>query len=186
MKQSLVYHTTICIVPPESCWSPISDIRFELQDKGYYRWPPHINLIYPCINESKLEFLAPKLVENLKTIKPFDITLTEFNVFGGKSRGVLYLEPDKSDLDNLNELFIAIDNCVRNYSACSNTSDSTENDESTNSNNSNNNSNNNNSSSHNNNKSKPFVPHLTVCHFISSLLSLNESYNYSPFYGICR
>jgi len=169
MKHSLVYHTTICIVPPESCWTQISDIRIQLQDKGYYRWPPHINLIYPCIHESKLDSFAPKLVENLKAIQPFDITLTGFNVFGGISRGVLYLEPDKSDSKNLNDLFIAIDNCVRNYSACSNTSDSTENVESAN------NVNNNNNNNNNNNKSKPFVPHLTVCHLPSAEIAWEAS-----------
>ena len=31
--------------------SPFRMRREELQDKGFYRWPPHINLLYPFVPE---------------------------------------------------------------------------------------------------------------------------------------
>lgn len=164
-KVTLSYHTTICIVPPESSWTPISKIRYKLEDKGYYRWPPHINLVYPCIPESKFEDIIPKLVENLQSIEPFDVNFTNFNVFGGNSRGVLYLEPEKSD--NLNDLYDAIDNVIRKYT----NGDEREVLATT-------------TNEIKKSNKKPFVPHLTVCHFPSANIAWKQSEQFLPFENI--
>ena len=46
-------HTlTVCMVPPpdaEHVWDVVSQMRKELKDPGYYRWPPHANLLYPFL-----------------------------------------------------------------------------------------------------------------------------------------
>ena len=46
-------HTvTVCMVPPPestNVWKTLSEMRFRLKDPGYYRWPPHVNLLYPFV-----------------------------------------------------------------------------------------------------------------------------------------
>ena len=43
------HSSTVAIVPPEALWPPIQRARRALRDKGLYRWPPHINLLYPFL-----------------------------------------------------------------------------------------------------------------------------------------
>ena len=41
-----VHRSALCIIPPTCSWAPIQRIR-RLHDKGFSRWPPHINVLYP-------------------------------------------------------------------------------------------------------------------------------------------
>lgn len=46
------HHFTICMVPPESnqrAWEELAKARMQLKDPGFFRWPPHANLLYPFI-----------------------------------------------------------------------------------------------------------------------------------------
>ena len=45
-----VHHVTVCMVPPPEAhkvWEIVTKMRKQLKDPGYYRWPPHANLLYP-------------------------------------------------------------------------------------------------------------------------------------------
>jgi len=106
-----IHTMTVCMVPPPqftSAWEAVTKVRTELKDPGLFRWPPHVNLLYPFLNinaakipdgdreqeeESihvdKLKLLA----EATKECEPFRVALDSFGTFGGKSRGVLYLRP---------------------------------------------------------------------------------------------
>lgn len=95
-----VYHTALAIVPPNCdniCWSKLQEIRYRLHDKGYFRWPPHINLIYPFVDTCHFSSILPKIAEELKDFSPFEVTLNEFGTFGGKDKGVCYLAPQPQD-----------------------------------------------------------------------------------------
>jgi 2'-5' RNA ligase len=50
----LYHHWTVCVVPPpsssEEVWKAITEARTELRDPGLYRWPPHVNLLYPFVD----------------------------------------------------------------------------------------------------------------------------------------
>jgi 2'-5' RNA ligase len=111
-----VHTLTVAIVPPpeyKDVWIRVGAMRVELLDPGYYRWPPHINLLYPFVEYGEefssvpaTEEVAPssstmslaQTVEQLHGVTrqcpPFPISLNAFGTFGGKKRGVLWLYPD--------------------------------------------------------------------------------------------
>jgi hypothetical protein len=120
------HHLSVCMVPPESAvnvWKRITKCRTELRDPGLFRWPPHVNLLYPFIgirgeddaatnkNEADLPTAIPQelrdssavdkdvvngLIAACREIEPFDVCIHQFGTFGGKQRGVLWLYPDSS------------------------------------------------------------------------------------------
>ncbi|KAL3939943.1 MAG: hypothetical protein SGBAC_005429 [Bacillariaceae sp.] len=86
-------------------------MRRTLQDPGYYRWPPHANLLYPFLElgnvkkdpesrQSNLEDIVAKLQMSMRQCPPFRIQLRQFGTFGGKQRGVLWLDPESFPLKN--------------------------------------------------------------------------------------
>ena len=105
---------TICMVPPSAAttaWEQLTSVRKECKDPGFYRWPPHANILYPFIepiydkesNESKetqrIKFrneLAIQLSNAAKRCEAFDVTIDTFGTFGGKQRGVLWGYPRSS------------------------------------------------------------------------------------------
>jgi 2'-5' RNA ligase superfamily len=51
----LYHHWTVCVVPPPSpstkpVWGAITEARTRLRDPGLFRWPPHVNLLYPFVD----------------------------------------------------------------------------------------------------------------------------------------
>jgi 2'-5' RNA ligase len=95
---------TICLVPPPSAtnaWDRLTDARRECKDPGFFRWPPHANLIYPFLEpiskEEQLAEFRTQLSISLKSVashcRPFDVVIDEFGTFGGKSSGVLWAHP---------------------------------------------------------------------------------------------
>lgn len=109
------YTSTLCIVPPESnvgIWQQLTQARTDLKDPGLFRWPPHINLLYPfyeipTINpqqkqgditttdeeENSILSLLSQVRKATSQINPFHVSLHSFGCFGGKKRGVLWLYP---------------------------------------------------------------------------------------------
>lgn len=99
---------TICIVPPPSAndvWTHVTQARTQLKDPGLFRWPPHVNLLYPfiqCNSNPNEESTAvdPNILRRLeravKRVEPFTVTLNRFGTFGGTKRGVLWLYPSST------------------------------------------------------------------------------------------
>lgn len=107
------HHYTVCMVPPESnvrVWEYITQCRTTLKDPGLYRWPPHSNLLYPFVNLYKQNAqptekdnpstIDPAILEGLvkacRQCDPFTVRLQQFGTFGGRQRGVLWIDPDSS------------------------------------------------------------------------------------------
>lgn len=44
-----VVSSAVVVMPPESMWQQIQDIRSK-HDKSYERWMPHINLVSAAFN----------------------------------------------------------------------------------------------------------------------------------------
>ncbi|KAL3803155.1 hypothetical protein HJC23_003430 [Cyclotella cryptica] len=109
---------TICMVPPStaySAWSQLTSARKACRDPGFYRWPPHVNLLYPFLEplfhidgtlerasaeekkqEVRVQFMnevTKHLSNAAKQCRPFHVNLDSFGCFGGKSRGVLWADP---------------------------------------------------------------------------------------------
>ena len=85
-----VYTSTVALVPPESLWPTIQSARLQLQDRGLFRWPPHINLLYPFVPEEELALAVQMMQPALTWTATTSITLDALGTFGGRGRGVLY------------------------------------------------------------------------------------------------
>ena len=163
-KLSLVHHSTLAIVPPsrdESIWLQLQSIRYSLGDKGYFRWPPHVNVVYPFLAPESYDEYLPSLEQEISTLHPFHITLSHFNTFGGSKRGVLWLQPiarnvDSEDGTHSAEIFANL------YSHIQNALQKIEIPIS----------------------SKPFVPHMTVCHCDSQEMALSKMATVSAEYKL--
>jgi hypothetical protein len=72
-----VHHTTVALIPPDEAWPPIQQLRTQLRDKGLYRWPPHMNLLYPFVPEREFAEVVPKLQEALRGMRTRSPDLAE-------------------------------------------------------------------------------------------------------------
>jgi 2'-5' RNA ligase len=104
------HHFTVCLVPPEReerIWQILTRARTELRDAGFYRWPPHVNLLYPFCDPyiakngtSDNDVLDSSILRRLEAacrqVEPFQVQLNQFGTFGGSNRGVLWLHPSSS------------------------------------------------------------------------------------------
>ena len=100
---------TICLVPSPSAtkvWDQLTAVRRECRDPGFYRWPPHANIVYPFLepiydeseskDDQRINFrneIAMHLSKAAMQCEPFDVTLNSFGTFGGNQRGVLWAYP---------------------------------------------------------------------------------------------
>jgi len=97
-----VHHATVALVPPSTpadrvaVWERLQGTRFLLKDRGYYRWPPHINLLYPYLDPASDVHgeVLPALAAAAASVSPFRVTLKTLGTFGGHTRGVLWLDPE--------------------------------------------------------------------------------------------
>jgi hypothetical protein len=67
-KYKKSYTSTVCMVPPESAidaWTELTRLRTSVEDPGLYRWPPHVNLLYPFAPLRKWKDLADVDAEEL-------------------------------------------------------------------------------------------------------------------------
>lgn len=90
------HKSTVALIPPEEAWPSIQAVRYELYDKGLYRWPPHINLLYPFVHTDFFPEAIQALVHSTRACEPFELTLDSLGVFGGRARGVLYCQPSST------------------------------------------------------------------------------------------
>ncbi|ETO10220.1 hypothetical protein RFI_27156 [Reticulomyxa filosa] len=80
-RDDLLVKSAACLIPDESLWGPIQEIR-KKYDKSYHRWMPHINFLYPFVSPDLFEWHTKEFItEKLKNIKPFEIEFSEFSYF---------------------------------------------------------------------------------------------------------
>ena len=88
------YKTAVVAIPPDDIWGPIQGIRKQY-DRHYRRWMPHITLIYPFRPVSAFQQVIPALAKACRSMDPFEIRLTRFDLFAHTRRNVtLYLVPE--------------------------------------------------------------------------------------------
>jgi len=109
-KWPKVHQTSVALVPPEEMWEPIQKARYQAKDAGLFRWPPHVNLLYPFFKVDKFDRAAPFLAEALKNIEPFTVTLASFGRFERKRSTTLWLDPVvvEGESDSLEKLQLAL------------------------------------------------------------------------------
>jgi 2'-5' RNA ligase/endonuclease/exonuclease/phosphatase family metal-dependent hydrolase len=103
-------HDSACaIVPPRASWPAIDAIRARL-DPAYGRWPPHINLVYPCVAPAALDDAERALARALVDEQPFGVRLDGFGTFA-RRQTVVWLRP-VSDEGALARLQRAVESAV--------------------------------------------------------------------------
>ena len=97
------FKSSLCIIPPSSIWSKIQEIRSK-HDAAYYRWQPHLNVLYPFIDEKYYPSQLSMIEKKLSDIQPFEIVFKRFNYFDkGPSKKdadpscYVFLQPSPSD-----------------------------------------------------------------------------------------
>ena len=116
-KLAKLHSMAVCMVPKSkdaTVWEAITRARTELRDPGLYRWPPHANILYPFLDiqpknptsdavdagkmsDAVVDAVKLNLLSDaVKKCEPFRVVVDSFGTFGGRNRGVLYLEPRSS------------------------------------------------------------------------------------------
>lgn len=96
MNQAKTRRTAIVLIPPQSLWPAINQIRSQY-DPAFPRWMPHITLIYPFRPQEALERLLPIYQHACKPLHPFEIELTQVTGFPRGKAGVIYLAPQPAE-----------------------------------------------------------------------------------------
>jgi 2'-5' RNA ligase len=88
------FHTALVVIPPESLWEPIQQIRRRF-DRHVTRWMPHVTLLYPFRPREAFEEAERRIREACAGIAPFETTLAEFRSFAhGPTSHTMWLHPD--------------------------------------------------------------------------------------------
>lgn len=70
----------LALLIPTWLTSDIEDIRRE-HDKAYDRWMPHINFLFPFVQEKKIPDVTGRLISELSKLPPFVLNLNEVGSF---------------------------------------------------------------------------------------------------------
>jgi RNA 2',3'-cyclic 3'-phosphodiesterase len=72
-------------------------------DKAYKRWMPHINFLFPFVEEEHIADMKTRLTKALSGVKPFQVDLNNLNYFPqGKKKVTFHLKPtSQSELNNI-------------------------------------------------------------------------------------
>mmetsp|Transcript_6637 Transcript_6637/g.9850 ORF Transcript_6637/g.9850 Transcript_6637/m.9850 type:complete len:1386 (+) Transcript_6637:93-4250(+) len=93
-----VHTSALCWIPPTGdVFENIQTIRTR-HDKHIKRWPPHVNLLYPFVPSNEFQDAAEKIAEAVRSIKPFDVNLTEIRNFSHSKRSyTAWLNPQEAN-----------------------------------------------------------------------------------------
>ncbi|KAF2704140.1 hypothetical protein K504DRAFT_462729 [Pleomassaria siparia CBS 279.74] len=88
------YETALCVIPPVHQCRDIDSLR-SLYDKGYRKWPPHINLIYPFVSFDSLPRAKEQIQSALrKTLsddrQPLRVQLDEAGHFAHRMNSTIF------------------------------------------------------------------------------------------------
>ena len=97
------YDTALCIIPDPSKCSHIDRLR-ELYDKGYGKWPSHVNLIYPFVSPDSLSRAQQRIQDTLDShLAQRQPLIAKFNHaahFEQRSNNTIFLGEDADTSDS--------------------------------------------------------------------------------------
>lgn len=105
-----VVTSAVCLIPPESEWTQIQEIRRQY-DPAYFRWMPHINLLYPFLPETEFPKAFKIIKDKLKSLPPFQVTFQRFDSFNFGRNSTLFLVPETKPLYVLTKLQSLLESC---------------------------------------------------------------------------
>jgi endonuclease/exonuclease/phosphatase family metal-dependent hydrolase/2'-5' RNA ligase len=93
--------TALCIIPPNMDCGDIDRLR-ELYDKGYGKWPAHINLIYPFVTPESLPQAQHQIQSyfdrNLDSSEPHTVELSDAGLFKHRNNSTAFIQESQSQL----------------------------------------------------------------------------------------
>lgn len=88
------------LIPDRHC-DKIDSIRSQ-HDKAYDRWMPHINFLFPFVQECKIPDVAARLSKALSQVPSFILELNDIGAFSQKDGNTYHLKPkDESKMVEL-------------------------------------------------------------------------------------
>lgn len=121
--------SALVVMPPVQVWDTIQEIRRQ-NDKSFYRWMPHINILYPFYEDvdNVFEDAAAQAEDALRDVTPFDVCLTQASFFEhGCKSSTVWLDPaaDQESSANFAALHSAL---LRKFPDCTDLSHDPERD----------------------------------------------------------
>lgn len=76
------HSSALCVIPERRTWTQLQEVRC-FKDKGFVRWPPHINLLYPFAPDEGDAFhaAATATAAACSSIAPFRVRLASMQVY---------------------------------------------------------------------------------------------------------
>jgi hypothetical protein len=103
-KNDLRHTSALVMIPPQHTWSAIQEIRC-VRDKSYLRWMPHVNLLYPFLEDDSegMNFAdaARICAEALADVKSFQCALIDFDFFAHTKSSMVWLQPSDVAVDTI-------------------------------------------------------------------------------------
>jgi poly(A) polymerase len=84
------------MIPPRAVWEAVQEVRC-VRDKSYLRWMPHVNLLYPFLEDDPsgetFADAAAIAADALKETAPFRCSLSAFAFFQHARSATVWLHP---------------------------------------------------------------------------------------------
>lgn len=102
------YTTAVALTPKPEEWHLIQEMRRECRSSSIYRWPPHINILYPFTASALLENVESPILSRMALsvidLAAFDIRLKHLHVFKHKRSATLVACPETRLVGQRNSL----------------------------------------------------------------------------------
>ncbi len=90
------HENAVVIIPTEEIWEPIQNIRCK-HDRAFWRWMPHITLLYPFRKIGEHARLKQHFEQQLFSFPIFEIHLRRVSYFMHKNSSfTIWLQPEPS------------------------------------------------------------------------------------------
>jgi len=95
--------SALALVPDEAAWPEIQALRSLHDSRQFPVWPPHVNILYPFVQEADFSDAARRLAEATAAIGPMKLRFSRLGRFGR----VAFLAPECDDDPGLAKLYEA-------------------------------------------------------------------------------
>jgi len=87
--------TALALVPPLDAWGPLQRVRCR-DDRGFPRWPPHVTLCHPFVDEGWLDRAARVIDDLAAEISPFELVLSRVDAIDARGVTIVMLPERRS------------------------------------------------------------------------------------------
>lgn len=97
--------TAVALVVPHHLQSEINSLR-RIHDKAFQKWEPHINILYPFVEPTRLSSAVEILREALgeRHMKGLRVNIDEIGVFKHRKNATVFLKPDAESEERVCQL----------------------------------------------------------------------------------